>query len=170
MPLHHERLLTRYAAWSNTVIYDALAPLPDDELVRARETTFGTLLRTLGHNYAVGAIFRAHLERCAHGFTSRLMPDTTTFDALRALQHELDAWYVAYADDLSAALAAEPLRFDYVGGGAGVMTRAQMVLHVVNHGTYHRGFLVDAMRYRDGSRIAVPATDLTVFLRDGAMT
>ena len=43
------------------------------------------------------------------------------------------------------------------------MTRAEILLHVVNHGTYHRG-LVSDMMYQ------IPITpltnDLTVFLRD----
>src|SRR5256885_7587344 len=35
--------------------------------------------------------------------------------------------------------------FEFVGGGQGAMTREQIVLHVVNHGSYHRGFVSDMM-------------------------
>jgi uncharacterized damage-inducible protein DinB len=40
-----------------------------------------------------------------------------------------------------------------------------MVLHVVNHGTYHRGLVADMM-YQAG--VTPEATDLPVFLRDAA--
>jgi len=43
------------------------------------------------------------------------------------------------------------------------MSRSDMILHVVNHGTYHRG-LVSDMMYQVPA--VPPANDLTVYLRD----
>ena len=43
------------------------------------------------------------------------------------------------------------------------MTREQIVLHVVNHGSYHRGFVSDMMYQVP---FVPPANDLPVFLRD----
>jgi uncharacterized damage-inducible protein DinB len=43
------------------------------------------------------------------------------------------------------------------------MTCEQIILHLVNHATYHRGFVGDMM-YQ--ARVTPPANDLTVFLRD----
>lgn len=73
------------------------------------------------------------------------------------------AWYVEYADALSTRQLHEVIRFEFVGGGEGAMTREEILLHVVNHGTYHRGFVGD-MLYQVAA--ASPANDLTVFLRD----
>jgi uncharacterized damage-inducible protein DinB len=42
------------------------------------------------------------------------------------------------------------------------MTRRDILLHVANHGTYHRGN-VAAMMYQAG--VAPPTTDLPVFLK-----
>ena len=58
---------------------------------------------------------------------------------------------------------AEVVDFRFVDGGAGAMTRGDMLLHVVNHKTYHRGYVAD-MLYQAGSR--PPVMDLPVFLRD----
>ncbi|TCW84277.1 damage-inducible protein DinB [Burkholderia sp. SRS-46] len=163
MTLRSEQMLARYSQWANEVIYDVVARLPESEVAAPRETVFGNVLRTLGHNYAVGAIFQAHLERRAHTFTVRLVPDTTTFDALRTMQRELDAWYVTWIDEMKDGELDEAIRFQFVDGGTGVMTRREMLLHVVNHYTFHRGFAVDTLR-----RMAtvVPATDITVYLCD----
>jgi hypothetical protein len=45
----------------------------------------------------------------------------------------------------------------------GAMTRREMILHVVNHYTYHRGFVVDILHRMPQ---AIPKTDLTVYLCD----
>jgi uncharacterized damage-inducible protein DinB len=57
----------------------------------------------------------------------------------------------------------EPVRFTFVGGGEGEMTRSEILLHVVNHTTYHRGFIADQF-YQVPAK--PPTTDLPVFLRD----
>jgi uncharacterized damage-inducible protein DinB len=43
------------------------------------------------------------------------------------------------------------------------MTRGEILLHIVNHTSYHRGFVGDMM-YQIPVR--APTTDLPVFLRD----
>lgn len=43
------------------------------------------------------------------------------------------------------------------------MTRGEIILHLVNHATYHRGFVGDLLNQ---ASVNPPATDLTVFLRD----
>ena len=43
------------------------------------------------------------------------------------------------------------------------MSRLEMLMHVVNHGTYHRGFVGDLM-YQVPAML--PANDLPVFLRE----
>ncbi|MGG1946483.1 DinB family protein [Trinickia sp. NRRL B-1857] len=164
MALRNEKMLARYVLWANEVTYAVVADLPEATMSAPQDTMFGSILGTLGHNYAVGAIFQAHLERRAHGFTVRRMPDTTTFDELRAMQRDLDAWYVGWIDRMTECELDQSIDFQFVDGGKGVMTRGEMFFHVVNHYTFHRGFIVDTLR-----RISapVPVTDLTVYLRDG---
>ncbi|RQS71246.1 damage-inducible protein DinB [Burkholderia sp. Bp8963] len=163
MTLRNEQMLARYSQWANKVIYDVVAGLPESEIAAPRETVFGSVLRTLGHNYAVGAIFQAHLARRAHGFTVRNVPDTTTFGELRTMQRELDTWYVTWIDGMQDSDLDESIRFQFVDGGDGVMTRREMFFHVVNHYTFHRGFAVDTLRRMS---TVVPATDITVYLCD----
>ena len=57
----------------------------------------------------------------------------------------------------------EVVKFKFVGGGDGAMTRAEMILHVVIHTSYHRGFAGDLL-FQVPTR--APTTDLPVFLRD----
>ncbi|WP_236904099.1 DinB family protein [Comamonas serinivorans] len=55
----------------------------------------------------------------------------------------------------------ERLAFQFVTGQPGTMTRGEMFLHIVNHKTYHRGWVSQMFFEVD---VAPPETDLCVFL------
>ena len=76
----------------------------------------------------------------------------------------MNAHYVSVARSWTAAELAETITFTFVGGGDGAMTREDILLHLVNHATYHRGF-ISTLLYPLKTNGA--ANDLTVFLRDG---
>jgi uncharacterized damage-inducible protein DinB len=156
-------MLARYSAWANALLYQALAELPEAELIKKQKIVFGSMLRTLNHVYAMDLVWQAHLEGRSHGFVSRNPGLCPPFAELRAAQAALDAWYVAYADALHDAAAAQIVNFEFIGGGTGSMSRADIVLHVVNHTTYHRGHIGDMM-YQIPAH--PPTTDLTVFRRN----
>jgi len=155
--------LLRYRAWADSLIYDAVAALPEGVATAPRATIFGNMLRTLSHTWVVDEIFKAHLQGRQHGYISRNTPEPMPLDELWRLQQATNDWYLNYAVALSPEKATEVVAFQFVGGGEGRMTRAEMILHVVNHATYHRGFVAD-MFYQVPAK--PPATDLPVFLRD----
>jgi uncharacterized damage-inducible protein DinB len=161
---NHLRTLMRYKAWANELVFAAAAKLPADELTAPRKIVFGNLLRTLNHVYAMDDVWRAHLEGRPHGYTTRNPEACPSLAGLRDAQHAMDAWFVSYADSLSDAQGEEVVNFRFIGGGPGSMTRRDILLHVANHGTYHRGN-VASMMYQAGTQ--PPTTDLPVFLKSG---
>lgn len=163
MSSSHLQKLLRYRAWADRLIYDAVAALPEGAATEARATVFGNMLRTLSHTYVVDDIFQAHLQGRAHGHTSRNTAEPLPLDELWQRQQAINDWYLDYVQALSPEQAAEVLTFQFIGGGEGRMSREDMILHVVNHATYHRGFVAD-MFYQVPAK--PPTTDLPVFLRD----
>lgn len=161
--LGHLRMLTRYRAWADRLLFKVLADLPEASLAATQPIVFGSLLRTLNHTYCMDKVWAAHLQGMAHGFTSRNPEECPAFVALRAAQAEIDEWYVRYAETLDETACEERVRFTFIGGGEGEMRRGDILLHVVNHATYHRGH-VATMMY--GMSVPPPTTDLPVFLRD----
>ncbi|WP_431099382.1 DinB family protein [Polaromonas aquatica] len=159
------RMLTRYTAWANDRLLKALGQLPPGEVTAPRATSFGNMIRTLNHAYVVDLIWQAHLEGRPHGFTSRNTDATPTLAQLQEQQQGLDGWYIRYADGLTAPTQSEIVHFNFVDGGKGAMTRGDMLLHIVNHKTFHRGYVADMM-YQVPAR--PPSMDLPVFLRDAA--
>ena len=157
------RVLARYNAWANRLIFDAVTGLPPGEATKPRQSLFKNMVHMLNHNYVIDRIFQAHLEGREHGYTARNTPDHPPLDELWRAQQAIDAWYIEKYDAMSDAELNGVLRFTFVGGGEGAMTRGEMLLHVVNHTSYHRGFVAE-MFYQVPAR--PPTTDLPVFLRD----
>ena len=161
--LRTARMLSRYNAWANRLFFDAVAALPEGEAVKPRATLFRNIVHTLNHNLVIDRIFQAHLEGREHGYTARNTADPLQFDELRREQEAVDQWYIDWSDRMSDAALGETIRFTFVGGGDGAMTRLEILQHLVNHTSYHRGFAAD-MFYQVPAK--PPTTDLPVFLRD----
>ena len=83
-------------------------------------------------------------------------------DALWKAQQALDRWYLGWAEAQTEASLKEPVRFTLTTGNQGTMTRWQVLHHVVNHSTYHRGWVCDLF-FQVPAR--PPETDLPVFAR-----
>lgn len=154
--------LMRYKQWANDLLFTAAAKLTDMELTVSRPIVFGSIIRTLHHTYAMDLVWQAHLQGIEHGFTTRNPGDCPTLETLSVNQRDMDEWYINYVDILSSRDANETVNFTFIGGGAGTMTRKDILLHVVNHGTYHRGNIT-GMMYE--CSIEPPTTDYPVFLK-----
>lgn len=74
-----------------------------------------------------------------------------------------DQWYISFVDLQSEQALSQIVDFKFVDGGPGSLSRGDMLLHIVNHKTYHRGYVAD-MLYESG--LKPPTMDLPVFLRD----
>lgn len=157
------RRLTRYTAWANARLFQAVADLPEGAATASRPTLFGNMVHTLNHSYTVDRIWQAHLEGRSHGLTALNTKETPPLQELRAAQAAMDQWYIQYADELPEAAHDEIVSFRFVDGGPGAMTRGDILLHIVNHKTYHRGWVADLF-FQAGAR--PPAMDFTVFVRD----
>ena len=165
MQRNDARTLTRYNAWANELLFAAVAALPEGEAVKPRRSVFRNMVHTLNHNYVIDRIFQAHLEGRGHGYNARNTPDHPPLAELWRAQQDLDRWYVNWSDTISDGALGEKVKFTFVGGGEGSMTRGEILQHLVNHTSYHRGFVAQ-MIYDVPAR--PPTTDLPVFLRDAA--
>jgi uncharacterized damage-inducible protein DinB len=121
------------------------------------------MVHTLNHNYVIDQIFQAHLQGREHGFNARNTSTYPPLEELWAKQQSIDEWYVNWSDDCTEESLGEQVRFTFVGGGDGLMTREQVLMHIVTHTGYHRGWVAEIFN----QVLAKPPTaDLTVFLRD----
>ena len=154
--------LMRYKCWADALLHEAATQVSLEELTRSRPIVFGSMIQTLSHICAMDGVWRAHLSGESHGLDTRNPENRLPLDALSAEQQRMNDWYISYVDRLSATHRSETVNFEFIGGGPGSMTRHDILLHVVNHGTYHRGN-VTGMMYECG--LMPPTTDYPVFLK-----
>lgn len=157
------RMLTRYSKWANDMMLNAMAELPPKEVANKRAAALGGMLFTLAHVDIVDRIWRGHLLGQDHGYRSRTVETPDSLEVLSEKWREMGDWYIAYADAMTEEGLNERIEFRFVDGGDGAMTRGDILIHVCNHKTFHRGHLCD-MFYQSGFK--PPAIDLPVYLRD----
>lgn len=158
---HTAEMLARYKAWADEVFFEGVAALPPGEAEKERKTLFKTIIGTLNHSYVVDLIWQAHLERREHGFKVRNIVLHLELPTLRAAQQKLNDWFIEWAAAQSGASLDEEVPFSFVNGNRASMRRGEMFLHIVTHGSYHRGWVAE-MFLEAGAR--PPQPDLSVFL------
>jgi uncharacterized damage-inducible protein DinB len=156
------RLLARYRMWADQLTFDAVAALPPGEAAKLRPTLFKTMIGTLNHNLLIDLVWQAHLEGRDHGFAARNVVLHEGLGELWKAQQEMNQWYIDWSERQSAQSLDEIVPFTFIGGEPGAMSRGDILLHVVNHATYHRGWVAE-MFFQVPARN--PATDLPVYVR-----
>ena len=156
-------MLIRYTEWANIKLFDSLRGLSTRVIVEPRNSRPGGLISKLTHMLVVDQIWCANLEGRPHGFKARNLDVLPPFEELEDAQRILDRWYVHYSDAQSQNSLNQVVKFTFVDGQPGSLRRGDILLHVANHKTYHRGYVAD-MLYESGFK--PPTTDLPVFLRD----
>jgi len=146
-----------YKAWANAELLAALGGID----AAAHSSALHSAIRVLNHAHVVDCIFKGHLSGVPHGYSATNTQSTPTLPALAAAVREVDAWYVAYVADLAPSALQDPVRFQFTDGDSGLMTREEILLHVIAHSGYHRGQAGQVMR---GASVAPPRDLYTRFL------
>ncbi len=153
--------LIDFKAWANRDLFPLAMTLSAETQSQERHNA----TRLLNHIYVVDRIFQGNLQGQPHGYTGLNTPETPALDALFAEQQALDQWLATYVQGLSSAELGEAVDFRFVDGKPGRMTRAEMLLHVLTHGSYHRG-AVGRILFQAG--VQPPPDALTVFIHTSA--
>lgn len=127
--------LYRYKLWANREILGMAQEVDASQHANDRHT----VLRILNHTYVVDRIFAGHLTNTPHLYKATNTEETPTLENLTASISKSDDWYLNYVADLAPSVLAEPISFKFTDGDSGLMTRQEMLMHLINHGSYHRG-------------------------------
>jgi uncharacterized damage-inducible protein DinB len=155
--------MSAYTAWADDVMLKTAQQLSEAELSAPRDALFKSIAGTFDHTLVVAEMFKAHLEGSTHSHTARHRPEALPFSEVAQRLRSMNDYYVSLAREWTNAELAEVITFQFVGGGEGQMTREDILLHLANHATYHRGF-VSTLLFPLKTKGS--ASDLTVFLRD----
>lgn len=150
-----------YTAWASLRLVDAAATLSPDDLNHDFRTADRGVLDTLVHTFAADRLWLSRLAGTPHpGFV------TDADRSLAVLQTEwpavLDRWK-QWALGLTDEAALAPLAYVDMRGRHWSQPVWQLVLHVVNHGTHHRGQVAGFLRALGHKP---PVLDLVYFYRE----
>ena len=158
------RRLYDYNYWANHRTLEACAALNDEQFTRDLHSSFRSVRDTLVHIMLVEWLWR---ERWL-GRSLDKYPPATDFPNLESVRQR---WAEVERNLLDYVAALKPEDIDRVIAHkttAGVPQSAplsQMLQHLVNHGTYHRGQVATMLRQLDAKPIG---TDLILFYRERA--
>ena len=141
----------------------------NDELLETAKAQFETLpkddahffIRILNHTLVVDRIFAAHLTEKGHEYSATNTVETPSLAALTEAMANSDAWLCEYTENLSEAELERLVRFQFTDGDTGTMSVREILSHLINHGSYHRGAAGRALAVHS---IAPPKDGLTGFL------
>jgi uncharacterized damage-inducible protein DinB len=156
------RTLADYKKWANHETFLIVEAVPEEEIYKTRPTLFKNIAATLNHTYVVDMIWQAHIEGRKHGIPALNTVTHPRLADLHAAQLELDGWYADWAATQTDDSLSAERQFELIGGNAGQMSCAEMLLHVVTHNAYHRGFVADMLTAIGAKR---PSVDYPIYKR-----
>jgi uncharacterized damage-inducible protein DinB len=115
----------------------------------------------LNHMIRGEELFRARLagEPVPHLSTNtEIVPELV---ALIQRMKESNHWFSSYIQLLEDSVRQQTVSFEFVDGKRGSLTRLEILFHIINHGTYHRGAIGHCLDLAD---VPHPADTFTVFV------
>ena len=147
----------KYKQWADRRTLDAVEQI--DSV--ASPTSLAFARQQLNHMVRVEALFKARLLGMPAPYESTNTVEVPALDALDERVTESNQWFAQYVETLEPGHRAQSIAFQFVDGQFGTMTRQEILFHIVNHGTYHRGAIGHALDLAHAPR---PADTYTVFI------
>lgn len=161
VPVEVLRSHIAYTAWASGALVESAGKLAPEELTRDFGTADKSVLGTLVHIYGADRLWLTRLKR------ESPHPYLTDADyKLAVLQHDWPALHARWKD-WAAGLTDEDARAEVsyhdLRGNPWNQPLGQLILHVVNHGTHHRGQVSGFLRSMGH---VPPRLDLIAYYRE----
>lgn len=160
MERDHVLRLYDYHHWASDRVLSAFGAVSAEQLDKPWGGSFGSGRALLRH---VVGVERLWLERWMGNSLKALpeFPATSSGAAFLAEWQTVKTDQRHYLDELTRAQIATDLNYVNLKGERWTYPFADVLQHVVNHGTYHRGQLVQLLR---DLGLAAPSTDYLLFV------
>lgn len=139
------RTILDYHYWARDRLLEAAAPLTAEQLTKDLGSSFKSVRDTLNHLYAAEW---AWYSRWQGQSPTAFLPLEMFGDleAIRKAWNELEQKVRAFVDELGDAGVNRVFDYTLLSGHTGASPFWQMLQHVVNHGSYHRGQVTTMLR------------------------
>jgi uncharacterized damage-inducible protein DinB len=155
------RTLYDYNSWANRRAVEACAALAPEQFTRDLGSSFRSVCDTLVHILGAEWVW---LERW-HGRSPSGLPGAAELSTLAAVAERMEALdrdLQTYVVGLTPQDLAKIIEYKTFAGAPSAERHWQMLQHLVNHGSYHRGQITTMLRQLGAKPLA---TDLIAFYR-----
>lgn len=155
MNVPEARVLQTYNRWANDRTFEAVAALDPEQLRRDLGTSYGSVFGTLAHMIWAEWIWLGRWLRGRESPDGDAGPgpgpgadprECSDLPGLRARWADLERIQRAFVDGLTEAALAQRIRYVNASGVAWIYPLGEMIRHVVNHASYHRGQVTTLLR------------------------
>jgi uncharacterized damage-inducible protein DinB len=163
MTPHELRTLVDYHYGARDRVLAASATLTAEQFTRDLGNSFPSVRDTLAHLHGAEWVW---LLRCEGVSPTEHLPldRFADVDAVRAGWSDTEARLRALVKDLDDSATRTIVEYRLFNGQTGRIALEDLVQHLVNHGSYHRGQLATMLRQLGAA--PAPSTDLTTFHRE----
>ncbi|MBZ5559636.1 MAG: DinB family protein [Acidobacteriia bacterium] len=162
MNLQDLRTLLEYHYWARDRLLDALDPLTSEQFNRDLGSSFKSIRETVVHVYA--AEWAWHSRWQGQSPTALMKSDGfPDVAAVRRAWADHEAKMRAFLESLGEAGLTRVLEYKLLNGQPGASPFWQMLQHVVNHASYHRGQVTTMLRQIGAS--PAKSMDMIAFYR-----
>lgn len=158
------RMLLDYHYWARDRLLEAVAALTPGQLVRDLRSSFPSVRDTLVHLCMVEWIWLARWHGRSPTAPPRSPEEFTSLEEIRVYWQEQESRIRAFVGGLSDEDLGLEIDYRNMRGDANRSSFAEMIRHLVNHGSYHRGQVTTMLRQL-GSGPA-KTMDLIAFYRE----
>ena len=159
----YAQLLLDFHYWSRNRVLEAVAALSQDQYQRPLGNSFASVRDTLNHVYEAEWVWYSRWN----GVSPTVFPsgdERPDLETLQARWLELEGKVRAFVSNCGQPDLDRVIEYRLMSGKAGASPLWQLVAHLVNHATYHRGQVTTMLR-----QLGVPApksTDMITFFRE----
>lgn len=158
MTANEARRLIRYSGWASRKVLTAALQLTMEELERPNAISHGSIAGTLAHIYLADRVWQERITQSG----KPVVWDASLAEAETAWPEIQQAWE-AWSDALQDGDLEKSVPYKSIAGNPAENTAAEIITHVVNHATLHRGQVVGMIRQLG---VQPPATDFIYYLRE----
>lgn len=152
----------QYNLWANNRVSDFLKSLPDEQWDKEIVSSFSSLRKTLFHSYGAQAVWILRLQ----GNSLSSFPKADSLNETQLIDGLLDTSkkLIEFVEGSSDSFLQSTIKYKNLAGDEFSNSVADIIQHVINHSTFHRGQIITLLRQLGHTKLF--ATDYIAFCRE----
>ncbi|ELS3716968.1 DinB family protein [Vibrio fluvialis] len=125
----------QYKKWANS----ELLMLGEKQFPQLPESDATFFIRILNHTTVVDSLFISRILGEPEQYSADNTVETPTLNELRQTMDSNDSWLIQYVESATAQELQRVVHFTFVDGDSGQLSVEEILLHLLTHGSNHRG-------------------------------